>query len=72
MIPFPENIKPEVFSVSLGDFTFTLYWYALAYILGIIACWRLAAIALKKNELWRKNTPSVNPCLLYTSPSPRD
>jgi len=64
MIPFPENIKPEVFSVSLGDFTFTLYWYALAYILGIIACWRLAAIALKKNELWQKNTPPLNPLKL--------
>jgi len=64
MIPFPENIKPEVFSVSLGDFTFTLYWYALAYILGIIACWRLAAIALKKNELWQKNTPPLNPIKL--------
>ena len=64
MIPFPENIKPEVFSVSLGDFTFTLYWYALAYILGIIACWRLAAIALKKNELWLKNTPPLNPVKL--------
>lgn len=64
MIPFPENIKPEVFSVSLGDFTFTLYWYALAYIFGIIACWRLAAIALKKNELWQKNTPPLNPVKL--------
>lgn len=64
MIPFPENIKPEVFSVSLGDFTFTLYWYALAYIFGIIACWQLAAIALKKNELWQKNTPPLNPVKL--------
>ena len=64
MIPFPENIKPEVFSVSLGDFTFTLYWYALAYIFGIIACWQLAAIALKKNELWQKNTPPLNPLKL--------
>ena len=64
MIPFPENIKPEVFSVSLGDFTFTLYWYALAYIFGIIACWQLAAIALKKNELWQKNTPPLNPIKL--------
>lgn len=64
MIPFPENIKPEVFSVSLGDFTFTLYWYALAYIFGIIACWQLAAIALKRNELWQKNTPPLNPVKL--------
>ena len=64
MIPFPENIKPEVFSVSLGDFTFTLYWYALAYIFGIIACWQLAAVALKRNELWQKNTPPLNPVKL--------
>ena len=64
MIPFPENIKPEVFSVSLGDFTFTLYWYALAYVFGIIACWQLAAVALKRNELWQKNTPPLNPVKL--------
>ena len=64
MIPFPENIKPEIFSVSLGDFTFTLYWYALAYVFGIIACWQLAAVALKKNELWQKNTPPLSPVKL--------
>ena len=48
MIPFPEGIRPDIFTISLGSFTFTLYWYAVAYILGIVACWRLAASALKK------------------------
>ena len=64
MIPFPEGIKPDIFTISLGSFTFTLYWYAVAYILGIVACWRLAASALKKNELWQKNTPPLNPIKL--------
>jgi phosphatidylglycerol:prolipoprotein diacylglycerol transferase len=36
----------------------------VAYILGIVACWRLAASALKKNELWQKNTPPLNPIKL--------
>tara|TARA_B100001113_G_scaffold125704_1_gene102611 strand:+ start:22 stop:909 length:888 start_codon:yes stop_codon:yes gene_type:complete len=64
MIPFPEGIRPDIFTISLGSFTFTLYWYAVAYILGIVACWRLAASALKQNELWQKNTPPLNPIKL--------
>ena len=64
MIPFPEGLRPDIFTISLGGFTFTLYWYAMAYILGIVACWRLAAYALKKNELWQKNTPPLNPTKL--------
>tara|TARA_B100000963_G_scaffold160868_1_gene139964 strand:+ start:180 stop:1067 length:888 start_codon:yes stop_codon:yes gene_type:complete len=64
MIPFPEGIRPDIFTISLGSFTITLYWYAVAYILGIVACWRLAASALKQNELWQKNTPPLNPIKL--------
>ena len=64
MIPFPEGIRPDIFTISLGSFTITLYWYAVAYILGIVACWRLAAYALKTNELWQKNTPPLNPIKL--------
>ena len=55
MIPFPEGISPDIFTISLGNFKFTLYWYALAYVVGIIAWWRIAAIALKRNSLWRGN-----------------
>tara|TARA_B100001741_G_scaffold273521_1_gene242694 strand:+ start:91 stop:291 length:201 start_codon:yes stop_codon:yes gene_type:complete len=54
MIPFPEGIRPDIFTISLGGFTFTLYWYAMAYILGIVACWRLAAYALKKMNYGKK------------------
>ena len=65
MIPFPFDEEDKyLFSFTLGGYEFSLYWYALAYILGIIACWRLAAIALKKNELWQKNTPPLNPVKL--------
>jgi prolipoprotein diacylglyceryltransferase len=43
MIPFPEGISPDIFTISLGSFRFTLYWYALAYVVGILAWWRIAA-----------------------------
>lgn len=55
MIPFPEGISPDIFTISLGSFKFTLYWYALAYVVGIIAWWRIAAVALKRNSLWPGN-----------------
>ena len=59
MIPFPEGISPDIFTISIANFKFTLYWYALAYVFGILAWWRLAAIALKKTTLWQKNTPPM-------------
>ena len=55
MIPFPEGISPDIFTISLGSFRFTLYWYALAYVVGILAWWRIAAIALGKNAFWPDN-----------------
>ena len=38
MIPFPEGISPDIFTIAIGNFKFTLYWYALAYVVGILAC----------------------------------
>jgi phosphatidylglycerol:prolipoprotein diacylglycerol transferase len=35
-IPFPD-ISPEIFAISVGDFRFALRWYALAYIVGLLA-----------------------------------
>ncbi|MBV1867800.1 MAG: prolipoprotein diacylglyceryl transferase [Marinosulfonomonas sp.] len=54
-IPFP-NIGPDIFSIDLGWFTFTLRWYALAYIAGILIGWRLILRALKQPQLWRNDT----------------
>ena len=59
MIPFPEGISPDIFTISIGNFKFTLYWYALAYVVGILAWWKIAAIALRKSALWPGNTPPM-------------
>lgn len=55
MIAFPD-ISPEVFSVTLFGMTFALRWYALAYIVGILAGWRIAHAALKRGDLWPGGT----------------
>lgn len=53
-IPFPD-IGPDIFSVDLGGFTLALRWYAMAYIIGILAGWRLAVLAVRRPHLWRGN-----------------
>ncbi|NBR90157.1 MAG: prolipoprotein diacylglyceryl transferase, partial [Rhodobacteraceae bacterium] len=55
-IPFPE-IAPEIFTISLFGMDFSLRWYALAYIVGILLAWRLSLAALKRPALWRSNPP---------------
>lgn len=60
MIPFPD-ISPEIFSISLFGMTFALRWYALAYIVGIIAGWRLVLRAANTPRLWQKQTPVMKP-----------
>lgn len=50
-IPFPE-IGPEIVSFSIGGFEFALRWYAMAYIVGILIGWRMAAAAARTDRLW--------------------
>ena len=50
-IPFP-NISPEIFSVDVFGLTLALRWYALAYIVGLLAGWRLMLIAIRTPRLW--------------------
>jgi len=57
-IPFPD-LSPDLFSFSLGNFTFALRWYALAYIVGIIIAWRLAVFAVGRPALWPNQTPPM-------------
>ena len=61
-IPFPE-IAPEIFTISLFGMDFSLRWYALAYIVGILLAWRLSLAALKRPALWR-STPPMTPAQL--------
>lgn len=59
-LPFP-NVSPEIFTLTLGGFSFSLRWYALAYIIGILLAWRLVVAALKRPEIWPNNTPIMEP-----------
>jgi len=59
-IPFPD-ISPELFSIDLGGFSFALRWYALAYIVGILAGWRLAVIAVQQHRLWPGDVSPMKP-----------
>jgi phosphatidylglycerol:prolipoprotein diacylglycerol transferase len=50
-IPFP-GIGPDIFSIDLEGFTFTLRWYAMAYIVGILLGWWLCRRAVLTPRLW--------------------
>ena len=50
-IPFPP-ITPEIFSIDLWGFHLALRWYALAYIVGLVAGWLLIRAALRTARLW--------------------
>jgi phosphatidylglycerol:prolipoprotein diacylglycerol transferase len=52
MIPFPD-ISPEIFTIPIGGFSFSLRWYALAYIAGILIGWRLVVRAIRTPALWQ-------------------
>ncbi len=55
-IPFP-GIDPVIFSLELGGFAFSLRWYAVAYIVGLVLGWRYVAWLVRREELWRGRPP---------------
>ncbi len=55
-IPFPD-ISPEVFSITLFGVTLALRWYALGYIVGLIAGWKLIEAMLARPALWHGLAP---------------
>ncbi len=55
-IPFPP-LSPEIFAVDLFGFHLALRWYALAYIVGLVAGWKLIARALRRPGLWATKPP---------------
>ncbi len=57
-IPFP-SISPEIFTIDLGPITFALRWYALAYIIGLIAGWKLIARMVTTPGLWPGTAPAT-------------
>ncbi len=59
-IPFPE-ISPALFAIEIGSFTLALRWYALAYIVGLLAGWWLIVRAIQRPALWPDETPPMQP-----------
>lgn len=59
-IPFPD-LSPALFSITIGDFTFALRWYALAYIVGLLAGWWLIVRALARPALWAGHVTPMPP-----------
>ena len=55
-IPFPD-VTPEIFTISAFGLTFALRWYALAYIVGILAAWQIARVTVSRTNLWRGPAP---------------
>ncbi len=60
LIPFPD-ISPEIFTISLFGIEFSLRWYAMSYIVGILLGWRLVVATVKRPHLWKDNTPVLSP-----------
>lgn len=60
VIPFPP-ISPEIFTIPLGGFDFSLRWYALAYIVGIVIAWRLMVVLARRPRLWPGETAPFAP-----------
>ena len=60
LIPFPD-VSPEIFTISVGGVSFSLRWYALAYIAGLLIAWRYAAWLLRRPSLWPGNASPMPP-----------
>ena len=60
VLPYPE-IDPAIFTLALGGYEFSLRWYALAYIAGLLIAWRLCARLMRRPALWPASTPPMTP-----------
>jgi len=54
VIPYPD-IDPALFTIALGSFEFSLRWYSLAYIAGLILGWRMIVWLVRRPKLWPGN-----------------
>ncbi|SFR13976.1 prolipoprotein diacylglyceryl transferase [Poseidonocella sedimentorum] len=59
-IPFPE-LSPEIFTIRLGEFAFSLRWYALAYIVGLLIGWRTVVGLMRRPSLWPASRAPMAP-----------
>jgi phosphatidylglycerol:prolipoprotein diacylglycerol transferase len=59
-ILFPD-LRPEIFSIDIGDFSFALRWYALAYIVGFVLGWQVIMRLMRRPALWPDDTAPMQP-----------
>ncbi|WP_126976098.1 prolipoprotein diacylglyceryl transferase [Frigidibacter oleivorans] len=55
-LPFPD-LSPEIFTIG----GFSLRWYALAYILGLVAGWRIVVALMRRPALWPADRAPMEP-----------
>ncbi len=60
VLPFPE-IDPALFTLQLGSFQFSLRWYALAYIAGLVIGWRMLVWLMRRPRLWPADKAPMTP-----------
>ena len=56
-LPFP-HIDPALFTLEVAGMEFSLRWYALAYIGGLLIGWRLALAMVARPTLWGGTSPA--------------
>ncbi|MBC7156739.1 MAG: prolipoprotein diacylglyceryl transferase [Rhodobacteraceae bacterium] len=59
-LPFPP-LSPEIFTIGIGALSFSLRWYALAYIAGLVIGWRIVAGLMRRPGLWAGDTAPMRP-----------
>ncbi len=59
-LQFPD-FDPALFTISIGDFEFSLRWYALAYIAGLLLGWFLMVRLMKRPRVWPGGTAPMTP-----------
>ncbi len=60
VIPYPD-IDPAVFTVAIGGVEFSLRWYALAYIAGLVLGWRMMVWLVRRPRLWPGEKAPMSP-----------
>ncbi|MEZ5887085.1 MAG: prolipoprotein diacylglyceryl transferase [Paracoccaceae bacterium] len=60
VIAFPD-LSSEIFSVDIGGYTFALRWYALAYLAGLIAGWKVIQALMRRPALWPGERAPMEP-----------
>jgi phosphatidylglycerol:prolipoprotein diacylglycerol transferase len=59
-IPFPD-IDPALFTIAIGGYEFSLRWYALAYVAGLLLGWWLMVRLMKRPWLWPEGKAPMTP-----------